>query len=213
MSAEPYYRKLNDKSKLKEKQSKAARAGLKPPTRVSPRNFWEPAPVRLTESEQEVKSYNDIWLSANQYLQRKADEMVSLPPDSSERLFVDALSGTLKQFEIRKEDSPSNVDLRNRIKLLADKLDSMFEGRTGHGELHEYMMQLSDGMMQLHNNISVDEAPDLGDMDDMPPGEPGEEAPGGPDEAGPGLDAPPEEEEGAGPPPEESGDIAKELGL
>lgn len=212
MSAEPYYRKFNNQSKLKEKQSKATRTALKAPVRSSLRNFWNPPSGQLNESEQEVKSYNDIWLSATGYLQEKSDQMISLPPESSERLFIEALMGTMKQFEIRKEDGISNIDLRDKIKLLVGKITSMFEGKTGHGELHDYMLQLSDGMMQLHNNISVEAEPEPepepapeGDLEGDLEGDVG-------DDGNPDPDPEPDEDDD-GPPPEESDDLARNLGL
>lgn len=165
-------------------------------------------PYRLRESE-ELQSYNSMISSAIQFFETKQDESVQLPPDSPEKMTIEAVMGVLNQFRI--SDTADNDTIREKANLLADKLRSMFEGKSSDGSssgIAAYVTKLREGMTSLHNSISPGggelETPDLGagEGDDELAG-PGSE---------PGAEPEPEPDEPEIP-EEEGSELAKKLGL
>ncbi len=153
---------------------------------------------RLTEGD-EVTTFNKMLTSAITFFEGREDEVVDLPPDSPEKLTIEAVMGVLNQFKADSESSPNTV--RENSKLLSDKLRNMFQDRASPSSpVIDYINKLRENLMQLHNSVSPETpvAPEAGSEKS------GEETPK-PEEA-------PEPEPAAG--GEAEGEsLAKQLGL
>ena len=161
---------------------------------------------RLQEDGAESQKYGQMWLEILNHLSEKQDQVVDLPPESPEKLRVEALVGLLHKYRV-PDGAISNDQLRQRIDGLASAIEEM----TGEQEtdLGQYAAKFVFGLRTLHNQIvskpgegvagdEVDASSELGIEDEAPtPDEPEDEA----------SDA------SSTPPPPEKDDLAAALGV
>lgn len=151
--------------------------------------------AKLVEADQgAVKNYNDIWQAAAEFIQNKIDTLPEGAPQS-EKLYLDAVMGTLNDNRISAEDAENmdNKVLRQKIDGFIAKLSSMTDD-SPDGDVSDYIKQFTSGMESFKSRVDVDDIPD-------PTAPPSADTPPG---------APPPGEEGA--PPPEGGEAAGAAG-
>lgn len=164
-------------------------------------NMRKPIRRRILKEGDEVATFNKMLTSAITFFEGREDEVVDLPPDSPEKLTIEAVMGVLNQFKVGAD--AGNDTVRENSKLLSDKLRNMFEERPSQSSpVIEYINKLRESLMDLHNSVAS--SPDMSQSQAGPEGETGKEQ--APEEK-------PEE-----PPPAAGGEaegeaLAKQLGL
>lgn len=115
--------------------------------------------VPLHESDA-AKQFNTIWLSAQEFFEQRADELVSLPPDSNERMAVEAALGVLEQYKVDADEDPSPDEIRNKAQMLADKINELFDRRDSNDDLKVFAEKLASGMREFHNQVEPGNEPE-----------------------------------------------------
>ena len=175
--------------------------------------------ARLHEDAVEaIKAYNEVWISAVEFFTRERDDLIDLPPDSSERLFVEGVLGILRQHEMDiGTETATADDVRAESQRVASALEDMREGASD--DLRAYVDRLVSGMRELHNRIdpesvsagAEDEEPTEPEEGDAEAGEDVEADVG--DERGGKAKGEEEPEDEKPPEPENPESIAQALGL
>lgn len=146
---------------------------------------------RLDESTQKILEILD---PAILYFEQQSDDRAGLPVDSSERIFVNGILGTLKGIKSDINRQEDDSQLKVVVTNSADTITSLFSNH--QGEFRQYSDVLVDGLRQASNSLSS-QTPEEGDDEPM-----------GSDGTPPEADPPPEDE--AGPPPEGEGEDTPE---
>ena len=142
--------------KMESRLRESSRANMRKPTRRS-----------LREGS-EVTTFNKMLSSAITFFEGREDEVVDLPPDSPEKLTIEAVMGVLRQFMV--DADAGNNTVRENSKLLSDKLRNMFEERPSQSSpVMDYINKLRESMMDLHNSIEPSQPGTAGPPDDTPP--------------------------------------------
>lgn len=143
----------------------------------------------LRESDEAlVQGYNAIWQPAVEFVENKLSELPA--GGSNERLYLEALLGTLHANKISAEENIDPASLRQKIDGLVAKLSSL-QMDSPSGDLQDYIKTFVGGMNTFHNQISTDT--EIEPEGDVPP--PDAEAPppdGGAPEAAPAEEEPEE---------------------
>lgn len=153
----------------------------------------------LRESDEAlVQGYNAIWQPAVEFVENKLSELPA--GGSNERLYLEALLGTLHANKITAEENVDGSSLRQKIDGLVSKLSSL-QMDSPSGDLQDYIKTFVGGMNTFHNQISTETEPE---PEAAPEG--GEPAPEGGEPAPEGEPAAPE-----GEPEEKDGNSEEDL--